>query len=104
MYQYGIEETANDYKENGWDVKANLINWDMPESIFGHIPDIIAKKNKDTVIIQINTCISLLDRMYQESALEAYAQRTQNTRYILLIVDRDRTIKTDKEFNEKYLG
>ena len=104
LYQYGVETTANYYKDDGYQVKANLNNWDMPESILGHIPDIIAKKGKDTIIIQINTCISLLDRMYQESALEAYAQRIQNTRYILLIVNRDMTIKTDKEFNEKYFG
>jgi len=104
LYQHGVEKTANYYKDDGWQVKANIDNWDTPESILGHIPDIIAKKGKDTVIIQINTCISLLDRMYQESTLEAYAQRTQNTRYILLIVNRDMTIKTEKEFNEKYLG
>ena len=104
LYQHGVEKTSNYYKDDGWQVKANIDNWDMPESILGHIPDIIAKKGKDTVIIQINTCISLLDRMYQESTLEAYAQRTQNTRYILLIVDRDMTIKTDKKFNERYFG
>ena len=102
MYQYGIEKITDCYKKGGWHVKANHINWDIPEPIFEKIPDIIAKKGKDTVIIHINTYLSLLNRMAQESTLESYARRNLDTRFLLFVVDQDKTIKTEKEYNEKY--
>ena len=38
--------------------------------------------------------------MDQESFLQAYAQRTDNTKYQLLIVDQDLTLKTEKEYGK----
>ncbi len=96
LYQYGIEKIADCYKKGGWHVKANHINWDIPEPIFEKIPDIIAKKGKDTVIIHINTYLSLLNRMAQESTLESYARRNLDTRFLLFVVDQDKTIKTER--------
>jgi len=103
LYQYGIEKTANYYKDDGYQVKANIDNWEIPEAIHGYIPDIIAKKDQDTFFVQINTCLSLLSRMDQESFLKSYAQKTTNTRFILLIVDQDMSIKTEDEYMKKYI-
>lgn len=104
LHKHGVIKTANDYKDNGWQVKANIENWEIPEAIHKYIPDIVAKKDNCTLIIQITTCLSLVTRMDQESFLQAYAQRTDNTKYQLLIVDQDLTLKTEKEYGIKYLG
>jgi hypothetical protein len=104
LCHYGIEKKANYYKANGWQVKANIDKWIKPDPINGFTPDIVAIKENKTLIIQINTCLTLLDRMAQESNLKSYAQRAPNTKFLHLIVDLDKTIKTEKKFNNKYLG
>ena len=104
LQKHGVIKTANDYKDDGWQVKANIQNWNVPDAIHGYIPDIVAKKDDCTLIIQITTCLSLITRMDQERFLQAFAQRTQNTKYQLLIVDHDLTIKTENEYEIKFFG
>ena len=40
-----VSNKANEWKSDGWTVKADLEGWDKPSEIGGFIPDIEAKKS-----------------------------------------------------------
>ena len=50
---------ANNFKKADYDVQAHHIEgYDNPKEINGHIPDIIAEKDDEKIIVEVETCDS----------------------------------------------
>lgn len=53
---------ANFFTKEGYlDVKADLINWNQPQVINGHIPDVTGIRNGELVILEAESCDTIND-------------------------------------------
>jgi len=63
------------YEGQGFNVKADLPNYDKPKKIGGHIPDWIAKKGKKEVVGEVETKGTNEKDKDQQQAFKEYADR-----------------------------
>lgn len=50
-----VLRSADWYKKHGFTTKADLPGWNKPKKIGGFIPDLIAKKDKKEIILEVET-------------------------------------------------
>jgi hypothetical protein len=77
-----VKKIAKKLKKEGWDVKADLKDFDRPDSIgkHGHIPDIQAQKAGATKLIEVETRDTLQkDKKQHEAFRKSAAQRNRTT-------------------------
>lgn len=70
-----VRQRLEHYKGKGYSVKADLPGRAKPQKIGGRIPDIIARKNKDIVVEEIETPATLRDDSDQQSRLRAGSEK-----------------------------
>ncbi|MBI2484368.1 hypothetical protein HYV71_04255 [Candidatus Uhrbacteria bacterium] len=70
-----VRKTADWYKNQGFTVKADLPGQIKPKKIGGFVPDVIAKKGKKEVIVEVETKKTASADKEQQQAFRDYANR-----------------------------
>jgi hypothetical protein len=73
-----VRKTAEWYKNQGFSVKADLPGETKPKKIDGFIPDVIVKKGKKEIIIEVETKNIAKTDKEQQQAFRDYANRQSN--------------------------
>lgn len=81
-----VQRTANWYKNQGFSVKADLPGEAKPKKIGGFVPDVIAKKGKKEVIIEVETKKTSTTDKEQQRAFRNYANKQNNRTFRKKIV------------------
>lgn len=68
------------YEGQGYKIKADLPGHEKPKKIGGYIPDLIAKKGKKEIIIEIETKDTIKQDSDQHQAFREYVARNKRTR------------------------
>ena len=86
-----VRRSAGHLKANGWKVQADVRGYDQPDSICVdnecRRPDIIAKKGRETRIIEWETPKSYDKDRAQHSVFRKYARRHNNTHSSVKVCD-----------------
>ena len=90
-----IRATANRYKKNGWRVRADISGFNRPDSIgkYKRVPDVVARKGRQTRIFEIETPKSLKTDRAQRSAFSKHAANKSNTTFKVLVAKKTRKKK-----------
>ena len=70
-----VLRSAEWYKKHGFITKADLPGWDKPKKIGGFIPDLIAKKVKKEIILEVETKDTNTSDADQQKAFKKYSER-----------------------------
>ena len=70
-----VSKSAEWYENQGYKVKADIEGWDKPKTIGGYRPDLIAKKGKKEVILEVETPQTVKKDYKQWQAFKEYADR-----------------------------
>jgi hypothetical protein len=70
-----VLRSAEWYKKHGFTTKADLPGWDKPKKIGGFIPDLIAKKGKNEIILEVETKNTGKSDADQQKAFKKYSKR-----------------------------
>lgn len=82
-----VEKLANERKNEGNTVEADLDGWDKPPEINGYIPDIRARTRATTRIIEVETEETLESDKDQHDAFKEYAEKNDNVYFWLYLAD-----------------
>lgn len=74
----GVKQSADWYKSRDFKVKADLPGEEKPKKIGGFIPDIIAKKGKKEIVIEIETRQTANTDKEQQQAFRDYANKKKD--------------------------
>lgn len=90
-----VRTTANRYKKNGWRVRADIPGYKRPDPIgkYNRIPDVVAKKGRQTRIFEIETPKSLKTDRAQRSTFKKHAANKPNTTFKTLVARKHRKRK-----------
>jgi len=72
-----VLRSAEWYKKYGFTTKADLPGWKKPKKIGGFIPDIIAKKGKKEIILEVETKNTDKSDTDQQKAFKKYSEREE---------------------------
>ncbi len=75
QHDQAVLRSAEWYKSQGYNVKADLPNWEKPKTIGGFIPDLIAKKGQKEIIGEVETKETNKQDKDQQTAFKEYAER-----------------------------
>ena len=78
-----VKKTADYYKGLGYNVQADIKNYDQPDTINKRRPDVIAKKGKETVVVEVETNDSIKTDQKQIETFKEYADDHKNTKFRL---------------------
>ncbi|PJE64696.1 MAG: hypothetical protein COU90_01420 [Candidatus Ryanbacteria bacterium CG10_big_fil_rev_8_21_14_0_10_43_42] len=71
---------------NGYAVTADLPGYPRPKTIYGYIPDMIARKRGREVILEVETHLSLYKDSDQHRAFRLYANRKKHRQFRIKLV------------------
>ena len=74
-----VEKSAEYYKKNGYQVKADISGYKRPEIINKRRPDVIASKKNKTVIVEVETPDTMVKDKKQREAFKEHADRDDRT-------------------------
>jgi len=69
------KRTKNGQKKHGFTTNADLPGWNKPKKIRGFIPDLIAKKGKKEIILEVETKNTDKSDAEQQEAFKEYSKR-----------------------------
>jgi len=72
-----VLRSAEWYKKHGFITKADLPGWDKPKKIGGFIPDLIAKKVKKEIILEVETKDTNTSDADQQKAFKKYSEKEE---------------------------
>jgi hypothetical protein len=72
-----VLRSAEWYKQHGFITKADLPGWNKPKEIGGFIPDLIAKKGKKEIILEVETKNTDESDTDQQNAFKKYSEREE---------------------------
>ena len=81
-----VKKIAEAWKNDGWNVKADLKGWDLPSQIENYIPDIEADKTI-TRICEVETEETLETDKEQQETFENYCKQKGYFYYLYLAKD-----------------
>jgi len=70
-----VLRSAECYKKHGFRTNADLPGWNKPKKIGGFIPDLIAKKGKKEIILEVETKNTDKSDADQQKAFKEYSKR-----------------------------
>lgn len=78
-----VRKTAKELKAKGFDVHADISGFPKPETIHGFRPDVIAKKGRKKIVVEVETPDSVKSArdLKQQKAFRAQANGNQNTTF-----------------------
>ena len=80
-----IEKKAEEWKREGYSVKANLNGWSRPSRIEGLIPDLRGKRGDSIIIGTIETEDSIEEKRGEWEKFKSYAENKDNVSFRLYI-------------------
>lgn len=85
-HDIGVKKTADYYLTQGYKVKADIKGFDQPESINKRRPDVVAKKNGKTVVVEVETKDSIKTDEAQQKVFQDYADSHKNVKFRTKVV------------------
>ena len=82
-----VAQLAKKYSAKGYEVFVNLPNYKSPQRILGFMPDLIAKKGAETIIIEVKTSNSIRGNEDIIEQLSRYAKEIPGTNFDLVITN-----------------
>ncbi len=76
-----LRRSAAAYKRLGFKVKADLPEYEKPKSINKKRPDLIAKKGKREIIVEVETPSSYKKDAPQRKVFKKYASKSPNRKF-----------------------
>jgi hypothetical protein len=92
-----VESLAKRLSLDGWMVEAHVPGWAKPAYIGEYIPDIRARKNDSTRIIEVETEDTLYSDADQQDTFRRYAAGTPGVVFLLYLARNDFTCVYLKE-------
>jgi len=74
----GVLKTAKYYQKKGFQVDADLKDSSKPKTIGGRRPDVIAKKGKQEIVVEVETTDSLGKDKNQQKTFQSYADKSSS--------------------------
>ena len=81
-----VLKSAQWYQTHGFNVKADLPNFEKPKTIQGFIPDIIAKKGTKEIVKEIETKDSNKKDLKQQQAFKNYTNKGKGRKFIKKVI------------------
>jgi hypothetical protein len=81
-----VLRSAQWHEWNGYSVTADLPGYTRPKIIYGYIPDMIACKRGDEVILEVETYKSLRTDLRQQQAFQLYAEKKKSRRFRIKLI------------------
>lgn len=81
-----VKRLANYYEKQGYSVKADIEKFKQPQNIKNKRPDIIAVKQKEKVIVEVETKDSADKDKNQQEVFKNYADKHENTRFWIKVI------------------
>ncbi|MCH7519474.1 MAG: hypothetical protein IH964_10675 [Candidatus Dadabacteria bacterium] len=84
-----VKQIAKEFEQKGYDVEADIKGYSKPSTIGGLRPDVIATKEKERKIVEVETPDSLDDArdLKQKEAFRKASKRSKNTTFRRIITD-----------------
>jgi len=95
-YLQSVEKKAEEWKREGYEVKANLSEWDRPSKIEGLVPDLRGKRGETIRIGKFETENNLAVKKEQWEKLKKYAEKNSNVSFRLYIILKNGDCKLHK--------
>lgn len=76
-----MQDNAEYYERQGYKVQADILGYDKPRTIGGRRPDVIARNNQETVIVEVETKDTLEKDQAQQETFREYAETHKNVRF-----------------------
>ena len=80
-HDQGVLRSAEYYRKQGYQVKADLPGMEQPESINRRRPDLIAKKGREEIILEVETKNTIDSDKSQHQAFKKYADKSKNRKF-----------------------
>jgi len=92
-----VDRLARRLSLDGWMVEAHVSVWPKPAYIGEFIPDIRARRNDGTMIIEVETEDTIISDADQQDAFRRYAAENQGVAFFLYLAKDDFTCVHIKE-------
>ncbi len=77
----GVQASAEYYEQQGYNVQADIPEYDRPRIIGGRRPDVIARSSQETVIVEVETRDTVDKDQAQQETFKEYANEHKKTRF-----------------------
>ena len=81
------KQIAREYKEQGYEVLADLPGYEPPFSISGFVPDLIARTEDTVVIVEVKSSLSPQIKKDAIKQFAYYIKKHPNTRLDLIVTN-----------------
>jgi hypothetical protein len=95
-YLQNIETKAEEWKRDGYKVKANLNGWDRPSKIEGLVPDLRGKRGDKILIGNVETEDGLKINRERWETFKGYAEKNDNVSFRLFLISENGKCKLHK--------
>jgi Holliday junction resolvase len=85
--QRKVAELAREYSARGFTVWASHPGWEPPAPIDGFVPDLVAKRGAETIIIEVKSRSTLSRDAESLASIARSAQKDPNTRFDLVVTN-----------------
>ncbi len=92
-----VDRLARRLSLDGWMVEAHVSGWPKPANIGEFIPDIRARRNDSTMIIEVETDDTIISDADQQDVLRRYAAENPGVAFFLYLAKDDLTCVYIKE-------
>ena len=92
-----VESLARRLSLDGWMVEAHIRGWPKPAYIGEYMPDIRARRDEDTWVIEVETEDTLISDADQQETFRRHAVETSGTVFMLYLARGDFTCAYVKE-------
>jgi len=82
-----LRELIRKYKNEGYEIYADYLDFKKPQSIAGVVPDLIVRKGDQEIIIEVISDESLKRLEDKLKRLSEYAERHEGTRFDLVVTN-----------------
>ena len=76
-----VENTAKYYEAQGYRVQADIAGYEKPKTIDGRRPDVVAKGEGETVIVEVETRDTVETDKSQRETFKEYADAHDDVRF-----------------------
>lgn len=80
-HDQAVEKTADYYRKLNFKVQADIQGFEKPDLINRKRPDVIAKKGKETILVEVETKDSIKTDQTQIKTFQNYADSRKNVRF-----------------------
>ncbi len=92
-----VDKLAQRLSHDGWMVEAHVSEWPKPAYIKEFMPDIRARRNDSTMIIEVETEDTIISDADQQDAFRRYAAENPGVAFFLYLAKDDLTCVYIKE-------